>query len=178
MTRTLPATFAVTIAATLTATLAALVVGAVFAATAAPTAVELQPSILAGDHFRKPVTLDQDLKTEGGQLLRKGSYDVDFSTIGGDKVNAVFFQGGIRKGETQGIIIVGGSPARSKVRAASSALKLSDLGLGTSTPHKLRKQNDKVELAVGNQGSSQILIGMLVPAALTRSGVIAPPQKQ
>ena len=145
---------------------AALLLAASMVAPALPTAVELNTRLAAGDRFRKTVVLDHDLKTEGGQLLPKGSYEVEVSTTGGQNVQAAFFQGGVRKGESHGIIIVGGTPSHSKSRIGGSqtARSFSDLGLGAGTPHSLHRQGDKQNLVIGQQGSNQILIGLLLPA--------------
>jgi hypothetical protein len=142
-------------------------------ASGAPTAVEMKLDVVAGDSFHKTVVLDQDQKTEGGQLLKRGTYDVLISSLGGEKTRATFFQGGVRKGEANGIIIVGGSPAHSKVQKRRS---FGDLGLQSSSPHALRMQGGKHNIVIGQDGSSQILIGLLQPGA--KQGVLAPPQRR
>ena len=78
-------------------------------ASAMPTAVERGVVVQGGLHFTKTIVLDQTMKTEGGGILTKGSYEVRFESLPDNKVRATFFQGGAKKGEANGIIIVGGS---------------------------------------------------------------------
>jgi hypothetical protein len=136
-------------------------------ASAMPTAVERGVVVPGGLQFQKLIVLDQDLKTEGGGTLLKGSYEVRFESLGSNKVRATFFQGGTRKGEANGIIIVNGAPSK------RSATSFEDLGLHPSSAHAFQKQGEKLNLVVNGQGTNQILIGLLLPAV--QKGGLQPP---
>lgn len=129
---------------------------------AMPTAVEKGVVVQGGRQFHKPIVLDRALRTEGGGLLAKGSYDVAFESLPGNKVRATFFLGGVRKGEAQGIIIVGGSPV------GRGAHKLGDVGFGPE--YGFRAGAGKTDLVVGGPGQNQILIGLLLPAVNAAMG--------
>ena len=146
------------------------------AASAMPTAVETAPVVAAGQTFQKGVVLETAVLCDGSVRLEKGTYDVKFESLGKNKVRATFFQGGAKKGEASGIIAINSAPSnRSTSRYIGETEKnmsFNDLGLHPSSAHALQKQGDKLNLVVGNQGSNQILIGLLLPAV--QKGIIAP----
>ena len=78
----------------MTRTIAALVLSASAAASAMPTAVERGVVVQGGLQFQKTIALDQTLKTEGGGTRPKGSYEVRFESLPGNKVRVLFFQEG------------------------------------------------------------------------------------
>jgi hypothetical protein len=141
-------------------------------ASAMPTAVERGVVVQGGLHFQKTIVLDQNLRTEGGGTLLKGSYEVHFDSLAGNKVRASFFQGGARKGEANGIIIVNSVPAADKAHRGA-AVSFEDLGLRPTSAHAFRMQGQRLDLVVGQQGTNQILIGLLLPA-VQKGGIIAP----
>jgi hypothetical protein len=149
-------------------------------ASAMPTAVETGPVVAAGQTFKKGVVLESAVLCDGSVRLEKGAYDVKFESLGNNKVRATFFQGGARKGEANGIIAVGSSQALGGVRGpgpgpapgGKNATSFNDLGLHPTSAQAFQKQGDKLNLVVGNQGSNQILIGLLLPAV--QKGIIGP----
>jgi hypothetical protein len=160
-------------------TLIALLLSATFAAFSMPIAVERGVVVQGGLHFTKTIVLDQTMKTEGGGILTKGSYEVRFESLPGNKVHAIFLQGGTQKGEANGIIIVGGSnQAAGMVRGpgpapvGKNAFSFEDLGLHPISAHAFQTQGQKLNLVVNGQGTNQILIGLLLPAV--QKGIIGP----
>lgn len=152
--------------------LAALVLAAAAsstAASAAPVAVERGVVVQGGLHFQKSIVLETAAFCDGSVRLEKGAYDVKFESLGKNKVRATFFQGGMRKGEAQGIIIIGGAPAN---HGGPGAFSFEDLGLRPVSAHAFQKQGEKLNLVVSGQGSNQILIGLLLPAV--QKGIIGP----
>jgi hypothetical protein len=103
-------------------------------------------------------------------LLKGVPADVEIETKAGGKVRATFFQGGVRKGEANGIIIVNSAPAPGARRAQGAgpdgkgSLKLSDLGFNAATPTSFVRSAGKLDFVIGNPGANQILIGLLLPA--------------
>ncbi len=146
------------------------------AASAMPTAVETGPVVAAGQTFQKGVVLETAVLCDGSVRLEKGTYDVKFESLGKNKVRATFFQGGAKKGEASGIIAIDGSAGHVRRavhrRGPEKNISFNDLGLHPSSAHALQKQGDKLNLVVGNQGSNQILIGLLLPAV--QKGIIGP----
>ena len=154
--------------------LAALVLLAALPAAAAPTAVERGIWVQQGQHFQKTIVLDAAALADQGKRLAKGSYDVHFDSLSENKIRASFFQGGVKRGEVQGFVVIGG---KTQAGPGGAALKFSDLGLGSQSPHQMRKAGgDKLELVVG-LGTTHILIGLLVPAVKQGVIAIAPAQK-
>ncbi|HQQ77399.1 MAG TPA: hypothetical protein PLB01_08585 [Thermoanaerobaculia bacterium] len=160
----------------------ALVLSASTAASAMPTAVESGPVVAAGQTFQKGVVLETAVLCDGSVRLEKGTYDVKFESLGKNKIRATFFQGGARKGEANGIIIIGGSnqalggvrgPGPGPAPGGTNAFSFNDLGLHPSSAHALQKQGDKLNLVVNGQGTNQILIGLLLPAV--QKGGLQPP---
>ena len=136
--------------------LAALLLLGALPAAAAPTAVERGIWVQQGQHFQKTIVLDAAALADQGKRLEKGSYDVHFDSLSENKIRASFFQGGVKRGEVQGFVVRREDPGR----AGGRALKFSDLGLGSQSPHQMRKAGgDKLELVVG-QGTAHILIGL------------------
>lgn len=136
--------------------LAALVLAtAAAAASAAPTAVERGAVVQGGLQFQKTIVFDQTLKTEGGDTLLKGSYEVRFESLPGNKVRATFFQGGVKRGEAQGITI-GGTPAS----FGFSTRLMENEGIF----YFFRHADGKHSLVLGQQGANQIQISLLPPA--------------
>lgn len=143
---------------------AALVAAAVLAvstaASAMPTAVERGIVVQGGLQFQKSVVLNEAALCDGSVRLEKGTYQVRFDSLPGNKVHASFFQGGVKRGEASGIIIVGGATAK----VHKPTVSFEDLGLHPASAHAFQKQGQKLDLVVGGQGSNQILIGLLLPA--------------
>lgn len=133
---------------------------------AAPTAVEHGAVVQAGLQFQKTIVLDQTFRTEGGDTLLKGSYEVRFESLPGNKARATFFQGGVKRGEAEGIIILGGTQAGPLTR-----MLMENSGIY----YFFRHDDGKHQLVLGQQGKNQILIGLLPPGAAT--GVTPMPQK-
>lgn len=160
----------------MTRALAALVLSASAAASAAPTAVERGVVVQGGLQFQKSIVLDTAAFCDGSVRLEKGTYDVKFESLGKNKVRATFFQGGTRKGEAQGIIIIGGAPANHAAKGyigeTEKNMSFGDLGLHPSSAHALQRQGEKLNLVVNGQGTNQILIGLLLPAV--QKGIIGP----
>lgn len=130
-----------------------------------------------GARYDRSVVLAQDALAQNGKLLPKGSYDLRIESLGNGKLRASFHQGGVKKGEANGIVVVGGRTANPNAKAGPGAgphvaPSFSDLGFGPATPHALRAQGTGLELVVGQQGSNQILIGLLLPAV--NQGLIGP----
>jgi hypothetical protein len=147
--------------------LAVLVLSAASVVSAMPTAVERGVVVQGGLNFHKPITLNTAALCDGSVRLDKGSYDVTFQSLGNNKVRATFFQGGMRKGEANGIVIVNSAPSK------RSTTSFEDLGLHPSSVHAFQQQGGKLNLVVNGQGTNQILIGLLLPA-VEKGGIIAP----
>ncbi len=143
-------------------TIAALFLAASTAASALPTAAEKGVVVQGGLHFQKTIVLQDAAFCDGSVRLEKGTYDVRFESRQGNKVHVEFFQGGVRKGEANGIVIVNSVPA-DKTRKGSPA-SFEDLGLRPSSAHAFQKQGGKLNLVIGDQSSNAILIGLLLPA--------------
>ncbi len=142
---------------------------------AMPTAVERGVVVQGGLNFQKQIVLNEAALCDGSVRLAKGSYDVHFESLGGNKVRASFFQGGAKRGEAQGIIVVNSRTQTGPGGGPHTALTFTELGLGSQSPHQMRKAGgDRLDLVVG-QGSNQILIGLLLPAV--KPGAAAPAQK-
>jgi hypothetical protein len=167
-------------------TLIALLFSATFAASAMPTAVERGVVVEGGLQFHKTIVLNTAAFCDGSVRLEKGTYDVKFESLGNNKVRATFFTGGVRKGEANGIIIVGGStqaigggtgtgpgPGPGPGPGGKNAFSFEDLGLHPSSAHALQQQGGKLNLVVNGQGTNQILIGLLLPA-VQKGGIIGP----
>lgn len=140
------------------------------AASAAPTAVENSAVVVQGGlHFQKQIVLNQAALCDGSVRLEKGTYDVKFESLPGNRARATFFQGGARKGEAQGIIVVNskgqGGPA------GGQATRLGNVAFGPE--YGFQQGAGKMDLVVGNQGQNQILIGLLLPAV--QKGGLQPP---
>ena len=119
-----------------------------------------------GLRFQKTIVLDQTLKTEGGDTLLKGSYEVRFESLPGNRVRATFFQGGVKRGEAQGIIIIGGAQAASG--AGPSTHMLGTVGFGPY--YFFRHEAGKHHLVVGQQGANQIQIRTLTEIGMPEAG--------
>jgi len=159
---------------------AAFLVSAATTLSAMPTAVErgVVLKLVAGESFRTSLSLTQDLVADGGKLLRKGEYDVLVSSLGGEKVRATFRQGGMTKGEAQGIIVVatpasargGGNTHLGVGDGTRTAVRFSDIGLGPQSRAACFPPVGTIK--IGGQGSHEIVFGLSTPAA--RQGAIAP----
>jgi len=152
-------------------TLVALLLSATFAASAMPTAVERGVAVQGGHQFQKTIVLDQNLKTEGGGTLPKGSYEVRFESLGSNKVRATFLQGGTKRGEANGIIIVSGTQASPGGGPHIAVHSFGDVKFGSE--YRFKQNAGKLDLVVGQQGTNQILIGLLLPAV--QKGGVQPP---
>ena len=162
----------------------ALAAAAAASAFAAPTAVERQGVVLQGGivvqgglQFQKTIVLESPALCDGSVRLEKGSYDVRFASLGKNKVRASFFQGGVKRGEAQGFVVIGGK-SQAGPGAGPHTVTFSEVGLGPSTAHTFRRQGDKLDLVL-QQGPNEILVGLLVPA-VNQGGIIAvsPQQKR
>jgi len=161
--------------------LAAFVLAAAHVASAAPTAVERGVVVQGGLQFQKTIVLNTAAFCDGSVRLEKGTYDVKFESLPDNKVRATFFQGGARKGEANGIVIVNGNQAIGGVKGpgpgpgpgGKNAFSFEDLGLHPSSAHAFQTQGQKLNLVVNGQGTNQILIGLLLPA-VQKGGIIAP----
>jgi hypothetical protein len=146
-------------------------------ASAMPTAVERGAVVQEGINFHKPIVLDTVAFCDGSVRLEKGSYDVKFESLGNNKVRATFFQGGLRKGEANGIIVVARAPAndpsRGYIGETEKNLSFEALGLHPASAHAFQRQGGKLNLVVNGQGTNQILIGLLLPA-VQKGGIIGP----
>ncbi|MBK9063365.1 MAG: hypothetical protein IPL89_09250 [Acidobacteria bacterium] len=146
------------------------VIAAAFAAVIAAPAPAIQNAddVSAGERFRRPnVSIDTETRLPDGGMLLKGSpAEVEIESLGAGKVKATFFQGGLRKGEASGLIIVNSRPARRAGQGpdGKGALKLADLGLDANAPYAFTKSAGKVDFVIGNPGANRILIGLLLPA--------------
>ncbi len=167
---------------------------------AAPTAVERQGIVIQGGiiiegglTFTKQITLNDAVIADGSARLEKGTYDVHFESMPGNKVRATFFQGGLRKGEAVGIAIIKGAPAavggaggktQTGPGAGPHTATFAQLGLGPASAHSVVIQGGKMNLTINgntlNGGTNQILIGLLLPAVSQQRGIIAvePAQKR
>jgi hypothetical protein len=146
-------------------TLTALLFSATFAASAMPIAVERGVVVQGGLHFTKTIVLDQTMKTEGGGILAKGSYEVRFESLPGNKVHATFFQGNVKRGEADGTVAVRNHAAVDPGpinHGAAAQVSFSDLGLGPQSHAACFPPIGT--LKVGVEGGNQILIGLLLPA--------------
>jgi hypothetical protein len=160
--------------------LIALLLSASTVASAVPTAVKRGVVVQGGLHFTKTIVLDQTMKTEGGGILSKGSYEVRFESVPGNKVHATFFQGGARKGEANGIIIVGGSnqaiggttgPGPGPGPGGKNAFSFEDIGLGPQSRAACFPPIGTLQIGV--EGGSQIQIGLKY-SAVQRGGIAGP----
>ena len=151
----------------------ALLLSATFAASAMPTAVERGVVVQGGLQFQKTIVLNTAAFCDGSVRLEKGTYDVKFESLGDNKVRATFFTGGVRKGEANGIIIVGSAPSKRYIGETEKNLRFEDLGLHPSSAHAFQQQGGKLNLVVNGQGTNQILIGLQLPA-VQKGGIIAP----
>jgi hypothetical protein len=146
----------------------ALAVALAAVAGAPARAVQNAEDVSPGERFRRPnVSIDTETRLpDGGMLLKGVPVDVDVESLGAGKVKATFFQGGARKGEANGIVIVAVRPARRAGQGpdGKGSLKLADLGLDANAPASFVKGAGKVDFVVGNPGANQILIGLLQPA--------------
>ena len=138
-------------------------------APAARSGVVLEDLPAPGSQFRKTAFLEQDVLAEGGKRLTKGSYEVLVESLGRGKVRATFLQGGVKKGEANGIIIIGGSQAADPNKIPAPApggrrATFNDLGLGAATPLRFVKGAGKLDLVIGGEGLNRIQIGLLLPA--------------
>ena len=147
-------------------------------ASAMPTAVERGVVVQGGLHFTKTIVLDQTMKTEGGGILTKGSYEVRFESLPDNKVRATFFQGGAKKGEANGIIIVGGSnQALGGVKGpgpgpgGKNTFSFGDLGLGPQSRAACFPPIGTLQ--IGAEGGSQIQIGLQY-SAVQKGGIVTP----
>jgi hypothetical protein len=148
-----------------------------------PTAVERGVVVQGGLQFQKTIVLNTPVLCDGSVRLEKGTYDVKFESLPGNKVHATFFQGGTRKGEANGIIIVNGGsnqalggstgPGPGPGPGGKNAFSFEDLGLHPSSAHAFQTQGQKLNLVVNGQGTNQILIGLLLPA-VQKGGIVAP----
>ncbi len=142
------------------------------ALSAAPTAVERSAVVVQGGlRFDKQIVLGQAFLCDGSVRLEKGTYDVKFESLPGNKVRATFFQGGIRKGESQGIIIIGGANAGPGGGPHTQAHRFGNVAFGPE--YGFQQGAGKMDLVVGGQGQNQILIGLLLPAV--QKGGLQPP---
>jgi hypothetical protein len=107
--------------------------------------------------FDVRVTLTQAVLCDGSVRLAPGAYDVHVKSAGDGSVRAGFFQGGVKKGETRGIIAV-------RRAGPEKSPSLASLGFSSNSPSSLRPDGQKLSLEIGAPGSNQILIGLLVPA--------------
>lgn len=167
----------------------ALVLAAAPVASAMPTAVEHGVVIQGGLTFQKTIVLNQAALCDGSVRLEKGSYDVRFESLGGNKVRASFFQGGTKRGEAHGIIVVadsgkgqtgpGGGPHAAGVPGASRTA-FGDVAFGPE--YGFKTTSGKHELAVGGPGLNQILIGLSLPGATKLAppppGIVSPTDLQ
>lgn len=148
------------------------VFGAATVIAASASAVQNAEDVSAGERFRRPnVSIDTETRLpDGGMLLKGVPADVEIESLGRGKVKATFFQGGARKGEANGIIVVNSAPAPGARRAQGAgpdgkgSPKLSDLGFNPATPASFVKSAGKLDFVIGNPGANQILIGLLLPA--------------
>ncbi len=158
---------------------------AVFSAPA--PAIQNAEDVSAGERFRRPnVSIDAEARLPGGGTLVKGPADVEVESLGHGNVKATFFQGGVRKGQADGIIVGGGNQAMNGVVVGphhrTRLSKLSDLGLDANTPCRLVPGAGKIDFVIGNPGANQILIGLLLPAAqapaivVPKQGLVEPPE--
>jgi hypothetical protein len=148
---------------------------------ASPAAAVQNPEDVAtGERFRRPnVSIDTETRLPDGGLLLKGSpADVEVQTLGQGKVKATFFQGGMRKGEANGILVINSRPPRRASHGpdGKSALTLTDFGLDANAPYAFVKGAGKLDLVFGNPGANQILIGLLLPAV--QVSPVLPPQNR
>lgn len=132
-------------------------------------AIQNAEDVSPGERFRRPnVSVDTETRLPDGGMLAKGApAEVEVESLGHGKVKATFFQGGMRKGEASGILVVNGRPAGRRAGAGpdgKASLKLADLGFDASTPCAFTRGAGKVDFVIGAPGASQILIGLLVPA--------------
>lgn len=150
---------------------------------AAPTAVERQGVVIQGGvvvqgglQFQKPIVLEQAALCDGSVRLPKGSYDITFTSLGGNKIRASFFQGGAKRGEALGTILIGGKTQTGPGGGPHTAT-FSELGLGPTTAHSWSRQGDKLDLVL-QQGTNKILIGLLLPAVNERGIIAVSPQQK
>ena len=159
--------------------LTAFVLAAANASSAAPTAVERGVVVQGGLQFQKTIVLNTAAFCDGSVRLEKGTYDVKFESLPNNKVHATFFQGGVRKGEANGIVIVNSNQALGGVKGpgpgpgGKNAFSFEDLGLHPGSAHAFQQQGEKLNLVVNGQGTNQILIGLLLPA-VQKGGIVAP----
>ncbi|HEY3351135.1 MAG TPA: hypothetical protein VGM13_15255 [Thermoanaerobaculia bacterium] len=151
--------------------LSALVLSAFAVASAMPTAVERGVVVQGGLQFQKTIVLDQNLKTEGGGTLLKGSYEVRFESLGSNRVRASFFQGATKRGEANGIIIVSGNQTSPGGGPHTAGHGFGHVKFGPE--YGFKQGAGKLDLVVGQQGTNQILIGLLLPA-VQKGGIVTP----
>jgi hypothetical protein len=123
----------------------------VLSAVRAPAAIDFRGA------FDVRVTLTQAVLCDGSVRLAPGAYDVHVKSAGDGSVRAGFFQGGVKKGESRGIIAV-------RKASTEKSPSLASLGFSSNSPSSLRPDGQKLSLEIGAPGSNQILIGLLVPA--------------
>lgn len=106
------------------------------------------------------VSLSQPVLCDGSVRLAPGLYDVHLMTSANGTVHATFFQRGVRKGEARGIIAV-------RKAGGERTQTFSSLGFHSASPSAFRQDGQKLSLEIGNPGTNQILIGLLLPAVKT-----------
>jgi hypothetical protein len=144
--------------------------------------------VARGDTFSFEVTLPQAASADGTHTLSPNVLTrVDVVSMGDGSVRAKFFQGGVFKGETHGIIAIlrkasapaaappGQAPANSEKIQSSKAqkgapteqlsLNFSKIGFGAGSKASAVPQGQKTNVEVlSTDGGHEILIGLLVPA--------------
>jgi hypothetical protein len=110
------------------------------------------------------VTFTQPVLADGSVKLAPGTYDVHVTTSADGAVHADFLQGGVKRGEARGIIAV-------RKAGGEKTHSFRSLGFSSSSPSSLKFEGQKATLAIGTQGTNQILIGLQQPGATK----LAPP---
>jgi hypothetical protein len=121
-----------------------------------------------GARLDRSVHLEQDAVGSDGKSLPKGTYDLKIESLGKGNVKVSFFQGGVRKGETKGVIVMGETQATGRVGPGSPpspirgrAISFADLGLDGSS----RAACFPPIGTIGPPGGNQIRINLPAPAA-------------